>query len=85
MRSLAFIALSLAVSLCGCGRKQTAQVADVTKPTTLTLTTAPRQKDSVHGLSLRIRGQVDGAAMISGSIVQTQCITGNFDIRAGGD
>src|SRR5688572_3002026 len=75
----------LVVSLCGCGNKQTSQIADVTKPATLQLTTAPQQGTSVHNLSLRIRGQIDGVAYISGTILSTQRISGEFDIKAGGD
>ncbi len=75
----------LLISLCACRKRQLTTVLDVTKPDTLNLTTAPKQGISVYSLSLRIHGELDGVADISGTILSTQRIAGHFDIRRGGD
>lgn len=68
----------------GCGKRQTAQVADVTKASVVTLT-APADRPLVHGITLRFRGHLDGVATVSGTNVQTQKLTGDFDVRTDGD
>jgi len=82
MHRLITILLLFIPLLCGCGRRRTIQVKDARKRAELTLTTAPNQKPSVHSLSVRIHGQVEGVAFISGSIVYTQRVSGRFDIKA---
>jgi hypothetical protein len=85
MRSLAIAILLATAALCGCGRKQSTRVADVTQPATLSLSPARSQGDSVHGLALRIHGRIDGAAMISASVLPTQHVAGAFEIQYSGD
>ena len=77
--------LLLVMLLTGCGKPQTTQIADVTKPTTLVLTPAPGQSALVHGFSLRIRGKIDGEAKVWGTELPTNTFTGKFEMRRSGD
>jgi hypothetical protein len=79
-----FVGLMLMVGT-GCGRRQSVSVPDVTKSTTLTLTTGPGQSGKVHKLSLRIRGRIDGTAQLSGAPLQSQRVSGRFEVRHEGD
>ena len=58
---------------------QSAEIADVTRPTTLTLIADPRLK-SVDQLVLRIRGNIDGAAQIAGAPLRPKRVSGKFDV-----
>jgi hypothetical protein len=78
------LGLMLAVGA-GCGKRQTVRVPDVTKSTSLTLTTDPGQGAKVHKLSLRIRGRIDGTAQLSGAPLQSQRVSGRFEVRHEGD
>lgn len=61
----AFIAaLTALVFAVGCGRRVTVQVPDVTKP--ITLTVSPGNAEA-RGVSVRIVGNIDGVAVLSGS------------------
>jgi hypothetical protein len=86
MRIVLFILIFLIIGLAfitfrGCRWRQATQIPDPTKPAALTLNPSLLQFDSVHGLSLRIHGHLDGAAIISSGPVQTQRVSGDFDIR----
>jgi hypothetical protein len=65
-------------------KTQTAQISDVTSPTTLTLTADPRLKD-VDRLFLRIRGNIDGTAQIAGAPLRARRVSGKFEIAHDGD
>jgi hypothetical protein len=82
--SVALLSL-IAALVAGCGKAQTARVPDVTKSTTLTLTTAPGQRAAVHSISMRIRGKIDGTAQISGLPLQPKRVSGEFEIAHNGD
>ena len=71
--------------LAGCGKPQSAQISDVTKPATLTLTPAPGQSTAVHAFSIRIRAKLDGSADIWGTDLQSNRFSGKFEITRGGD
>jgi hypothetical protein len=58
---------------------QSAEIADVTRTTTLTLIADPRLK-SVDQLVLRIRGNIDGAAQIAGGPLRPKRVSGKFDV-----
>ena len=58
---------------------QSAEIADVTRTTTLTLIADPRLK-SVDQLVLRIRGNIDGAAQIAGAPLRPKRVSGKFDV-----
>jgi len=77
--------LSFLVVFTCCGKRQTTQIVDVTKPTTLTLTPAPGQGTSVHSFSLPIRGKIDGSAQFWGTGLQTNHFTGKFEMQHRGD
>jgi hypothetical protein len=81
-----FIAIAaFTLLLVGCGKPQVAQISDVTKPATLTLTPAPGQSTSVHAFWLRIRGKIDGSADIWGTDLQSNRFTGKFEMTRSGD
>ena len=84
MRTPSTLLLLAALLVSGCGKRQTVEVADVTKASVVTLT-APPDRPLVHGISLRFRGHLDGVATVSGTNVQTQRLTGDFDVSTGGD
>jgi hypothetical protein len=84
MRTPSTILLLAALLVCGCGKRRTAEVAEVTKASVVTLT-APADRRLVHGISLRFRGHLDGMAIVSGTNIQTQRLTGDFDVSTGGD
>jgi hypothetical protein len=63
----------------GGSRWQSAEIADVTRTTTLTLTADPQLK-SVSELVVRIRGNIDGAAQIAGAPLRPKRVAGKFDI-----
>ena len=78
--------LILLAILTGCGHKHTVQVADVTKPETIILKASRGQRAThIYGISLRFHGQIDGDAMITGTNVLTQKLTGAFVLKTGGD
>jgi hypothetical protein len=85
MKRTATLILLVAAVVAGCGKRQTVGVPDVTKSTTLTLTTAPGQSPPVHSISLRIRGKIDGTAQISGPPLQPKRVSGKFEIAHNGD
>jgi hypothetical protein len=63
----------------GGSRWQSAEIADVTRTTTLTLTADPRLKNVDH-LVLRIRGNIDGTAQIAGAPLRAKRVSGRFEI-----
>lgn len=85
VKGIAALILLMAALIAGCGKRHTVGVPDVTKSTTLTLTTAPGQSASVHSISLRIRGKIDGTAQISGPPLQPKRVSGSFEIAHNGD
>lgn len=84
--SLLFVLLGATVLFGpGCSSRGPAvEVADVTQPCVLTLL-APPDSPYVHGLSVRIRGHLDGIATISLTNFPVQKLTGDFDVKIGGD
>ena len=64
--------------LVGCRKQQTVQIADATKPSTLTL--APADGAAGRGLSLSIRGRIDGVARIWYSGASTNEVSGRIDM-----
>jgi hypothetical protein len=76
----AFLLLFLVV-FSGCGKRQTTQIPDVTKPATLTLTPAPGQGALVHSISVCIRGKIDGSADFFGTELGTNHVGTDFEIR----
>jgi len=64
----------------GSSKWQLAEIADVTRPTTLTLIADPQLK-SVNELVWRIRGNIDGAAQIAGTPLRPKRVAGKFDIE----
>jgi len=85
VKRMAALFLLMAAVVAGCGKRQAVAIPDVTKSTTLTLTTAPGNRASVHGISLRIHGKIDGTAQISGPPLQPKRVSGNFEIVHKGD
>jgi len=77
--------IAFAWLLAGCGKPQSTQISDVTKPATLTLTPAPGQSTSVHAFSLRIHGKLDGSADIWGTDLRTNRFTGKFEMSRSGN
>jgi uncharacterized lipoprotein YmbA len=78
--------LILLAMLTGCSHKHTVQVGDVSKPEMIILKPSQGQSaEHITGISLRFHGQIDGEAMISGTNVLTQKLTGVFDLKTGGD
>jgi hypothetical protein len=69
------------------GNIQETVIPDVTKPTQLTLSPRPNQKGIVQGLTLRIQGNLDGAAqiLVSQELRPTNNVSGSFKIEYGGD
>jgi hypothetical protein len=63
----------------GCTKKQTVQINDATKPSTLTLT--PAQGKAGRGLSLSIKGRIDGVARIWYGDSRTNVVSGQVDMR----
>ena len=84
VRTISTLLLFVALLVSGCGKRQTVQVADATKASDVTLT-SPADRPLVHGISLRFHGHLDGVATVSGTNVQTQRLTGDFDVKTGGD
>ena len=70
--------LVLLGALVGCTKQQTAQIADTTKPSTLTL--APAHGAAGRGLSLSIRGRIDGVARIWYGGASTNEVSGRIDM-----
>lgn len=85
MRTISTFLLLLLVVFSGCGKRQATEISDVTKPTTLTLTPAPGQGALVHGISVSIRGKIDGSADFIGTELGTNHVGHNFEIRQSGD
>lgn len=81
----AALILVMAAVVTGCGKRQSLGIPDVTKSATLTLTAPPAQSAPVHGISVRIRGKIDGTAQIAGPPLQTKRVSGNFEIVHNGD
>jgi hypothetical protein len=61
--------------LAGCGKYQRIQIADVTKPVTLTLTPPLGHSTLVDAFSLHIWGEIDGSADIWGTDLETNHYT----------
>lgn len=85
MKTVHIYLLLLLFVAVGCNNRQTTQIADVTKPATLSLSPAPRQGVSVYGLSLHISGEIEGEAEIWGDELGTNRITGKFEVKRNGD
>ena len=81
MHHLIIISLVL-LAACGCSRRQTTQIADVTKTNTLVLT--PRGGHRGY-LQLRVHGHLDGAATLTGAWIQPQTFSNTVDFRQSGD
>jgi hypothetical protein len=64
MKSASIVALTALVLPVGCRPRVAVQVPDVTKPITLTVS---RGNAEARGVSVRIRGNIDGVAVLSGS------------------
>ena len=85
VKGMTVLILFVAMAITGCGERQSAGIPDVTKSATLTLMAPPAQSAPVHGISLRIRGKIDGTAQIAGPPLQTKRVSGNFEIVHNGD
>ena len=72
-----FLMLQILVAVAGCTKQQTIQITDTTKPCTLTL--APAEGASGRGVSLNIKGRIDGFARIWYSD-STNEISGRIDV-----
>ena len=73
--------LALCVAfLIGCDKKAAFEIADVTKPSTNYIN-APSNLHAIFNLELRVRGTIDGSAVISGPAVFE--VSGKFDQRSG--
>lgn len=79
--------LVLVAGCCGCSQHKTVEIADVTKPSVVTLTALPDGTGNriVVGITLRFRGHIDGSAMIGATNVWRQTLSGDFDLMTGGD
>lgn len=84
MNVAAAMGLCLVGLLSGCGRQSVA-LQDATKAAVLVLTPLPSQRGSVHTLHVRIRGAIDGEGVFFGDLINTQQVSGRFDLRLSGD
>ncbi len=84
MNAAAAVGLGMLCLLTGCGR-QSVPLQDATKAAVLVLTPPPGQKGSVHTLHVRIRGVIDGDGIFYGDLINTQRVSGRFDLRLAGD
>jgi len=71
----------------GCGRapRQRVELADVTRPITLTLTPPPGWTKPINYLSLEIRGHLNGHAEVSISEAVTNTVGRRFTIKRTGN
>ena len=81
MRQAAIICLMLLTS-CGCYRRQSTQIPDVTKTNSMVLT--PRGPKGSY-LELHVHGHIKGSATLSGSWLRTQTISNTVDFKLNGD
>src|ERR1043166_1800767 len=83
-----FVALMGVVFLiCGCGRgpRQRVDLADVTRPITLTLAPPPGRTKPINYLTLEIRGRLNGHAEVSFSESVTNTVGRRFTIKRTGN
>ncbi len=79
--ALCFVAVAIALFL---DNTQTIKVTEVKKKTTITLN-APRKAKLIHGINLRIFGNLKGSATVSIGDRPPQNIASSFDVRYEGD
>jgi hypothetical protein len=78
MKFVSTVALTVLVCVVGCKPRVTVQVPDVTKPVTLTV--SPGNAEA-RGVSVRIRGNIDGVAALSSSRgYGTNRVQGRIDV-----
>jgi hypothetical protein len=80
----AFLLLPLLL-LVGCHRGERIDIADVTKPISLTLAPSPSRKAPINFFKLRLRGRLDGSARILASGAISNTFSGNFTIERSGN
>jgi hypothetical protein len=84
MNVAAAVGLGMLCLLTGCGR-QSVPLQDATKAAVFVLAPLPSQRGSVHTLHVRIRGAIDGDGVFYGDLINTQRVSGRFDLRLAGD
>jgi hypothetical protein len=79
MKKIIFLGAFIVAILSACSRPaEVIQIADVTQPTILNLNSTSK---NVSGISLRLRGQIDGSAVLSASNWETQRLSGKVDYQ----
>ena len=79
--ALCFVAVAIALFL---DKTQTIKFTEVKKKTTITLTAPPKAK-LIHGISLRIYGNLKGSATVSIGDRPPEKIADSFDLKYDGD
>jgi hypothetical protein len=84
MTAIVAVLLALMVREGGGSKWKSAEIPDVTRTSTLTLTADPRLKN-VDQLVLRIRGNIDGTAQMAGAPLPAKRVSGRFEIDHDGN
>ena len=79
MKSLFIMALFGLLGTAGCSRRTAVNVPDVTKP--ITIVVAPGDAYKGRGVSVHVRGRIEGTAFIWNSEFGTNRLSGRIDVR----
>ena len=82
---VALIGLVFLIGGCGRGPRQSIDIADVTKPTTLILAPMPGKSGPISYLTLQIRGRINGRAEVSFAEAVTNKVGSRFTIKRTGN